>query len=168
MSLNLHSIVRGAIQAINADQWVNYLKSTGYGLSGDGTGQQVPIYAPVVMVKAQIQPPTGRDLRHAEFLNIQGTMRVAYLYSNPQAVVRIASRGGDLLQFPHFNAGKNYLRDSSGDLVTDSNGNFVWSVPPAETWLVTYVDETWDVVGTGWSKVYVTLQTDPTVQMNLS
>lgn len=134
MSLNMHSIVRAAVQTVNNDITAQYLASTGYAPSA--SGRQVPQYAVAVPVRVQLQPPSGRDLRHMEFLNIQGTTRVAYLYSNPQAVVRVDARGGDLLQFPQFTGA------------------------PVDKWLIAYVDETWDVTDEGWSKVYLVLQTD--------
>lgn len=132
--LNLHAIVRGPIQAVNADRTVIYLASTGY--APNAAGQQVPQYATPVTVRAQIQPPSGEDLKHMEFLNIQGTKRVVYLYSNPSAQDRVDAQGGDLLQFPQFTG------------------------QPVDNWLIAGRDETWDVSDEGWSKVYAVLQTD--------
>ncbi len=134
MSLNLHNAVRGMIQAVNADISATYLQSTGYTLNA--SGQQVATYAQAQTVQIQVQPPSGRDLQHMEFLNLQGVVRTVFLYSNPQAVDRINVQGGDLLQFPQFHG------------------------EPVDNWLVTYVDQTWDVGLTGWTKLIVTLQTD--------
>lgn len=134
MSLNLHNAVRGMIQAVNADISATYLQSTGYTLNA--SGQQVATYAQAQTVQIQVQPPSGRDLQHMEFLNLQGVVRTVFLYSNPQAVDRINVQGGDLLQFPQFHG------------------------EPIDNWLVTYVDQTWDVGLTGWTKLIVTLQTD--------
>jgi hypothetical protein len=147
--VNLHATVRAAIQSINPDITAAYLQSTGYTVNA--AGQQQPSYAAPVNVRCQVQPPSGRDLRHMEFLNIQGTTRTVFLYSNPQAIDRVDARGGDLLQFPQF------------------------SGAPVDNWLVTATPETWDV-GTnqaaasqlptpppsvsGWTKLYVVLQTD--------
>lgn len=134
MALNLHAVVRGAIQAVSPDRSIAYLKSIGY--APNASGKQVPSYAPALPIKANIQPPSGRDLRHLEFLNIQGTVRTVYLYSNPQAISRVDARGGDLLQFSQF------------------------SGAPVDNWLIVHVEETWDVPYRGWSKVYALLQTD--------
>lgn len=134
MSLNLHNAVRGMIQAVNADISATYLQSTGY--TPNASGQQVATYAQANTVQIQVQPPSGRDLQHMEFLNLQGVVRTVFLYSNPQAVDRINVQGGDLLQFPQFHG------------------------EPIDNWLVTYVDQTWDVGLTGWTKLIVTLQTD--------
>lgn len=150
MALNLHATVRGAITSVNPDLTAQYLASTGYGVSGDGAGRQVPTYAAPVAVQIQQQPPTGKDLKHLEFLNIQGTTRVVFLYSNPQAIVRVDAKGGDLLQFPQ------------------------WHGAPVDNWKVVGMPEQWDV-GTnnvaesqleeppsysGWTKLFVVLQTD--------
>lgn len=149
MALNLHGTVRRAIVSVNPDIAASYLQSTGY--SPNSAGKQVPQYAAAVTVTIQAQPPSGRDLKHMEFLNIQGTTRVVFLYSNPQAIDRVDARGGDLLQFPQFTGA------------------------PVDNWLVVEVAETWDV-GTnqaaaselptpppsvsGWTKLYCVLQTD--------
>lgn len=149
MALNLHATVRGAIQSVNPDIAASYLASTGY--AGTSAGKQTPQYAAPVTVRIQAQPPSGKDLKHMEFLNIQGTTRTVFLYSNPQAIDRVDARGGDLLQFPQFTGA------------------------PTDNWLVAAVAETWDV-GTnnapaselptpppsysGWTKLYCVLQTD--------
>ncbi|HVN43473.1 MAG TPA: hypothetical protein VMT50_11865 [Steroidobacteraceae bacterium] len=156
MSLNLHATVRAAVQAVNADIAASYYESVGY--TPDGAGRQLPLYDPAVDVMIQIQPPTSRDLRHMEYLNIQGTTRVVYLYSHPDAIRRVDAKGGDLLQFSSF----------EGD--------------PVDNWLVAAVPERWNV-GTnnspesqlpaspptsGWSKLYCVLQVDrPVLQINI-
>jgi len=134
MSLNLHGIVRQAIQVANPDLTATLTRSAGYTVTA--SGQQVPAYSNPVNVRIQAQPPSGRDLWRANYLNLQGTLRTVFLYSDPQAIVRVTAQGGDLLQFPMF----------AGD--------------PPSTWLVTEVLEAWSVERGGWSKVIVTLQTD--------
>jgi hypothetical protein len=134
LSLNLHSIVRGAIQTVNADTQCAYLKSTGSTPNADGS--KTPTYATPQTVYAQIQPPSGRDLQHMDFLNLQGITRVAFLYGDPQGISRVDARGGDLLQFPQY------------------AGN------PVDNWLIVIPDETWTVGSGDWSKVFLVLQTD--------
>jgi hypothetical protein len=137
------------ITAVRKDIIASYLASTGYGMNASGL--QVPTYAAPVNVRCQVQPPSGRDLRHMEYLNVQGTSRIVYLYSDPSAIDRVNIQGGDLLQFPQFTG------------------------QPVDNWLVVQVPETWDV-GTnqaaaselptpppsvsGWTRLLVVLQTD--------
>jgi hypothetical protein len=152
VSLNLHATVRQCVQAVSADIAATYYESAGY--TNNSTGRQVALFYPPVQVMIQIQPPSARDLRHMERLNIQGTMRVVYLYSHPDAIRRVDGKGGDLLMFSSF----------EGD--------------PVDNWLVAGVPERWNV-GTnntpesqlpaspptsGWSKLYVVLQTDRPVE----
>lgn len=156
MSLNLHAAVRGPIQAVNKDIQVAYLQSRGNDINDDGT--VLPIYAAPFYVKAQVQPPTGRDLRHAEFLNLQGVLRTVYLYSNPQSVDRVAARGGDLLMFPQSQP--HVVYDSSGRIVLNSEGLPVLAGAPLDLWLVRWVDEWYDAQALGWTKLFATLQAD--------
>lgn len=136
--LNLHEIVRPAIEAVNPDTEARWIVSTGYGTVN---GRQVAQYASAVPVRAQIQPPSGKLLQHTNFLNIQGTLRSVYMYGNPQGVSRVDAKGGDLLQFPQ-NVGR-----------------------PVDNWLVILVEEQgWNLDGGSWSKVGVILQTDRPVK----
>lgn len=138
MSLDLHEIVRGAIQSVNEDTKAQWIVSTGYGTVN---GRQAPTYAPAVEVRAQIQPPSGKLLQHTNFLNIQGTLRSVYMYGNPQSVSRVDAKGGDLLLFPQ-NPGA-----------------------PLDKWLVQLVEEQgWNLDDGSWSKVGVILQTDRPAQ----
>jgi hypothetical protein len=132
MSMNLHGIVRGAIGTVNPDQAVTYRASTGYSTGADGT--RTPTYAADVTVSAQVQALSGQDLKHTDFLNIQGVKRAVYLFGNTQGVVRPDVKGGDLLVFPQALGGT------------------------PQTWLVVVVLETWNPDRLGWCKVGVVLQ----------
>lgn len=131
MALNLHNIVRGAIDALNPVFTIVWRRSTGYTTASDGT--QTPTYADTT-VTARVQALSGRDLKHESFLNIQGVKRSVYLYGDVQGVVRPDVKGGDILQFPEARGGSN--RD----------------------WLVVVVLETWAPDAVGWCKVGVVLQ----------
>lgn len=135
MSLNLHNIVRGAIQSVNPDITAAYLASIGY-IQSTEDGRQVPIYATPVAVQIQVQPPSSKDLQHVNFLNLQGIIRTVYIYGWPQGVNRVNVQGGDLLMFPQTPGA------------------------PVDNWLVEYVPETWAPDSLGWTKLIVTLQTD--------
>lgn len=134
---NLHGLVRGAINSVNPDITAQWLVSTGTNV--DEAGASSPTYAAAQPIKAQVQGVSGSDLRKYSFLQGQGVFRAVYMYANPDAINRVESKGGDLLQFPQYPRG------------------------PVKTWLVTKVDEPWTAGngGLAWSRVIVTLQLDP-------
>lgn len=135
MALNLHGVVRGAINAVNPDQSILWRQSTGK--TTGASGLTTPTYTDVPDVKAQVQALSGDDLRHTDFISQQGVKRAVYLFGNVQAINRPDALGGDLLVFPEV------------------LGGF------PKNWLVTHVLETWTPDGTGWCKVGVVLQADP-------
>ena len=59
--MNLHDVVRGAITAVNPDQKVIWLASTGQSVDENYT--QIPTWAPAVEVTAQIQPVPDSSLQ---------------------------------------------------------------------------------------------------------
>lgn len=138
VSLNLHSAVRRAVQAVNPDIEAAYLASTGYTSAADS--RQLPTYAPPKLVRIQVQPPSGRDLQHINMLNLQGIIRTVYGWGFPQGVNRVKNRGGDLLFFPQD---PQQCCNSSWD-----------------SWLVTWPSETWAPNARGWTRLIATLQTD--------
>lgn len=139
MSLNLHSIVRPAITTVNADTAAFWLVSTGNTPNADGS--KTADYADPVAVTVQAQPPSGELLQHAEFLNVQGTIREVWMYGNPQSISRVDAKGGDLIEFPQ-NVGA-----------------------PIETWLVkVVVEQGWSLTDGSWSHVGVILQVDRPAQ----
>lgn len=81
-----------------------------------------------LLVAAQVQALTFKDLTQLDGLNQGGLQHGIYLYGNVQGVVR--------------------ARDVGGDLVT--------LLDTGETWLVNHVLENWSAQG--WCKVAVTLQ----------
>lgn len=129
--MNLHSIVRGQIPAVNADRAGTWRRSSGYTTAADGS--RIPTYTDVA-VQLQIQSLSGRDLQHINMLNIQGVQRAVYMYSNVQGVVRVDQKGGDLLLFSQEIGGT------------------------VATWKVVVVLETWTPDTLAWCKLGVTLQ----------
>ena len=132
--MNLHSIVRGAINSVNADRPALYLKSTGNTVNADYS--QTPGYAAGVPVRVQIQPLDKEGLRHVEKLNMTGVFRTIFMYGNTQGIVRVQAKGGDLIQFSPF----------QGEGV--------------QNWKVVEADGPWNVEYGGWTKIIVVLQTD--------
>lgn len=104
--LNLHGIVRGAINAVNPDVAVVVLKSTGWTDASDG--EQVPTYAAPVTVMAQVQPLTSQQLKQVDNLNQSSTYRNFYLSGDFSGHERATSKGGDKIQHD----GKLWLVDS--------------------------------------------------------
>jgi hypothetical protein len=132
--MNLHSIVRGAINSVNADRPALYLASTGNTVNADFS--QTPSYAPGLPVRVQIQPLDKEGLRHVDRLNMTGVFRTVYMFGNTQGIVRVQAKGGDLLQFSTF----------QGEAV--------------QNWKVVEPAGPWNVNDGGWTKLVVVLQTD--------
>jgi hypothetical protein len=132
--MNLHGIVRGAINSVNPDITGTWRESTGFAPNAEYT--PVPTYTDHTGVTMQVQALSGKDLRHEAFLSIQGVKRSVYLYGNVQGVERPNAKGGDLLLFAENRGGANRV------------------------WLVVAVLETWTPDTTGWCKVGVVLQPD--------
>lgn len=132
--MNLHSIVRGAINSVNADRTALYLASTGNTVNADFS--QTPSYAPGLLVRVQIQPLDKEGLRHVDRLNMTGVFRTVYMFGNTQGIVRVQAKGGDLLQFSTF----------QGEAV--------------QNWKVVEPAGPWNVNDGGWTKLVVVLQTD--------
>jgi hypothetical protein len=129
----LRRLVRGAVNAINHDQQIGWLKSTG-STRDPVTGIVTPTYAALQLPWAQIQPVPTDKLAHLDQLNIQGVMRSVYLKDAVATAVRADGTGGDLLQFAELPGGQ--LR----------------------TWLVELVDEVWG--NSEWCHAICTLQND--------
>lgn len=134
--MNLHSIVRPAINGVNPDITGIWRQSTG-ATTAPG-GRPTPGYTDHAGTRMQVQALSGRDLQHKDFASMQGVKRSVYLYGNVQGVDRPDAKGGDLLVFPQDRGGA------------------------PRTWLVVQVLETWTPDAAGWCKVGVVLQTDAT------
>lgn len=126
--MNLHGIVRGAVTSVNPDMLGTWRQSTGATFGPNG--RLAPTYLDHLNVPLQVQALSGRDLKHLNYLSIQGVRRSVYMYGNAQGVNRPNAQGGDLLVFPENPGG------------------------PTRTWLVMVVFETWP----DWCRVGVTLQ----------
>ena len=120
MSLNLHAAVRGPIQAVNADtpSWWYVNKGPQPSLSGPGS---VASYETAIRVQCQIQPPSGRDLKFIDYLQLQGIIRTVFMFFNPGGLNRVNQTGNDLLLFPQ------------------------WTGEPNDAWKVYQIPEYWGV-----------------------
>lgn len=95
--MNLHGIASAAIASVNPMAPVTIQLSQGYSTAADGT--QIPAYSAPITAQAQIQALTFRDLQQIDGLNLNGTRRAIYLFGDIQGVVRVSSKGGDLITF---------------------------------------------------------------------
>jgi len=93
--MNLHGIVAPIIGAVNPNVLVTVAISTGSTTNTDHT--LTPTFATFNGVQAQVQPLSTKELRQVESLNLQGTMKAFYLYGAVAGVVRVSSKGGDLI-----------------------------------------------------------------------
>lgn len=132
--MNLHGIVRGAINTVNPDVLGVWRESTG---STPGAAYRpTPNYTDHADVPMQVQALSGRDLQHKDFLSMQGIKRAVYMFPVVQGVSAPQAKGGDILRFPMVTGG------------------------PALEWLVVVELEQWNPNGT-WCKVGVVLQSEP-------
>lgn len=132
--MNLHAIVRAAINTVNPDITGTWRESIGFTQTPDG--RPVPAYTDHPNTVMQVQALTGKDLMHEAFMSMQGVKRSVYVLGNVQGVVRPDGTGGDLLLFPQDRGGA------------------------VRVWLVVAVLETWTPDNAGWCKVGVVLQPD--------
>jgi hypothetical protein len=135
--VNLHSIVRPAINSVNPEILGTWQQSLG--ATTGANFKRTPAFTPHTGVPMQVQAMSGGDLFKVNYLNLEKITRAVYMYSNPQGVVRVDAKGGDLLLFPQVLGGEAY------------------------TWLVFSVLEPWtsSIDGGGWTKVAVVLQDTP-------
>lgn len=96
--MDLLSLTTGVIGVINPLILLQIQVSTGQTIAPDGT--QTPSYAPTVTLRGQVQPLTWRDLQQLDGLNIQGSTNAIYIEGHLNGIVRVDSKGGDLITDP--------------------------------------------------------------------
>jgi len=125
--MSLRTLANSAIRLVNGNQQITWQQSTGY--TTNAAGKRTPAFS-ASTISAQIQALSGSDMKHMDGMSVQGVMRTVYMYGNPQGVVRVDAKGGDVLVFAEVPGG------------------------PGRNWLVSQVMETWP----DWARVIVTLQ----------
>jgi len=93
--MDLRGIANSVSDTVNPNIPVTVKASAGY-TTGPGL-KQIPLYATPVTGYAQVQALTESDLRHLDGLNIQGATQSIILRGALDAVVRVTSKGGDLV-----------------------------------------------------------------------
>lgn len=134
MGLNLHSLVRPAIGSVNPDISATYRQSLGK--TTLPSGKTAPTYTDFPLTTIQVQAMSASDLRHPDFVNVQGVKRKVYMFGNTQGVNRPDAKGGDILVYPEVTGGT------------------------ARTWLVVVVFESWSPDVASWCSLGVVLQND--------
>lgn len=96
--MNLHGLARGMISAVNPEITVIVRVSVGSVTNPDGT--RTPKYASPVLITAQVQELSIKDLRQTEGLNLGGVSRAFYTNGRVDGTVRVLLKGGDVLVLP--------------------------------------------------------------------
>lgn len=131
--MNLHAIVRQAIQALHPEETVTLYQSLG---QVNDRGIITPQYDAPQVVEAQIQSLSTDELRNSEDVAQTGQTRKAYLFGppvthyTPQGIIRPLARTGDVIR----------------------RADKTW-------WLVTGMAE--DFSASGWVCVQITQQVEP-------
>jgi hypothetical protein len=125
--MNLHGIVSSAIGAVNPFVEATVQLSTGAALNADFS--RTPTYQQII-IDVQVQALTYDDMVHLDGLNIQGVRRAIYTNGFVAGIIRVDSKGGDIITFPHG------------------------TLPEGDVWLCAQVLESWP----DWCKICVTLQ----------
>lgn len=102
--MNLHSIVSGAVGAINPLVTATLRASAGSTTAPDG--KRIAVYADPVTVRCQVQSLQYNDILQLDALEIQGSKSKIYVNGRWQGLVRPDRRGGDLITMPD---GRVYL-----------------------------------------------------------
>lgn len=103
MSINLHSIVRGAINTINADETVYLMQSAG---QKNVKGQLIASYAAPEKITAQVQSLGGDDLNVINDTERTERDRKFYLFAKtatgapPGGIIRPLGKTGDFIYRP--------------------------------------------------------------------
>lgn len=97
--LNLHSMARGAINAVNPDQPVAILQSDGFEIVDY---EQKPRWKPAIIVMAQAQPVADKTVQLLKQQRQNSIWRDFYLPGNWNGLRRPDEKGGDLLYWNGF------------------------------------------------------------------
>lgn len=118
--MNLHSIAAPIVGAVNVNQPVTLMQSTGFTTNSDFS--RTPSYTTFTM-NAQIQGLQSDDIRILNGLGIQGERRKVYLWGTWSGLVRSLQKGNDLCQFPDGSIWKvQYVFEDFGHGVAGTSG----------------------------------------------
>ena len=93
MGLNLHAIIRGAIEAVNDDVDGTVSMSTG---AANVRGILTPTFSPVT-ARLQVQAQQHNPIQHERNLEYSGGYLTIYAFGNFQDIERRSQSGGDVI-----------------------------------------------------------------------
>ena len=93
--MNLRAVANAVSTAVNPNVSATILHSVGYATGADFV--QRPVYKTFYGVPVQLQALDGPELRQVESLNLEGTVKAAYINGDWSGVIRAAQKGGDVL-----------------------------------------------------------------------
>lgn len=102
MAINIHRLIRNAINRVHPDTSATLYRSVGQVVATGGVVKA--IYAAGVPIKAQAQTESAKGLYHADKVGQEETVKKFYLYSDASlkqkvaGIVRPLSRNGDMIQ----------------------------------------------------------------------
>lgn len=130
--MNLHDIVRGAIESVHEDEECVMYQSSG---QMNIKGNVVPVYNEPISIRANIQPMSSNTLNHSNSWGDTKISMEAYLYSDDTFSV----------------SGQQRIPITrNGDFIQRSDGTY---------WLITMVMEDWSKEG--WAHVGIYRQIVP-------
>jgi len=163
LGLNLHSLVRGAINSVHPEVKATLYRAAGQ-VNGPG-GEIKPIYAPGEAITVQVQSEGPSVLAQVDRVGQEEVSRKFYLFSEPgpsrrvAGIVRPLSRGGDMILLGP-EAPDPQVADQSSGSATEPGADTTPAGPgPGVTpgwWLVEAVIEDFSL--SGWASVRATLQ----------
>lgn len=95
LGINMHDLVRDAIQTVNPDVDGAVYVSTG---ATTWRGVRTPTFAQLPTQRLQVQAMSHTELYHLNGLNYAGGMSKLYAYGNLSGVLRPTGNGGDLVR----------------------------------------------------------------------
>ena len=132
MSLNLHDIVRGAINIVNPDEDVWLIQNIG---QTNVKGRITAVYAEPEKVRAQVQTLSGDDLTVMNDTQRTERDRKFYLYAEtktgnaPSGIIRPLGKSGDFIRrddgtyWNGYNVSEDYPTDGWGLVVAAQQGD---------------------------------------------
>lgn len=96
MSLNLHDIVRGAIESVNEDSDGTVYVNTG---KTNVRGILTPTFSPV-SARLQVQAQEHTPIQHERSLQYSNAFLTIYAYGNFSDIERRVGEGGDVINIP--------------------------------------------------------------------